>query len=374
MFDVKGKIAIMACAIFCMSLVPFSNASSQDKIQKINRDIEIMEAVLDKLLRTGSTLASFQGGTKGTYLEGYGVMFTISYGSLGRGALVVETTKDETDVHRDEIIEVFAGGTGEAKDPEERLAELKENLITFFSDYAGAMKDLNADDLVTVVVDFNGSSELFLVYATKTTTISTKRLIATATFDDIQAVSRGSMAQTQFEKKVTFKQEEDDRGEYKDFDILADIFDTALKRSRRWQTLSFSGKSRSMYFPGFGAVFVTDAIFPSGFVRGYTTKILDGQFVMQDKKEEDTEEQKSDRELIEQLKNDIIDILGRYGASLRTVPENEYVMITVDLSRHFESNSPNKLLIKSQMNDIKRFNRDELSFDRFKNAIQIKEY
>ena len=372
------NIIVFTLVAFAMTANAYGQEANERTV-KIRRDIDIMEGVLNKLIFEDNRESSFGNNTTGTYLEGYGVIFNIAYGNLGRH-IMVETVKDDEKKERnkEETVQVLFGGYSSSKDPEETIKILKDNICIFFSDYAGAMKDLVTDERITVTVDFNGSRDAFWLYASDNESSRINRLIATAKQGDISAVSKGSLQRDQFEKKVVFEEEIDDSGDNKDFWILADIFDTALKRHRRWQTLSFSGKSRSMYFPGFGAVFMTNAIFPSDnyevIAQAFAGRILDDKVSTLTNEIGKGEEKRSDKELIQELQDDIIDILGRYGATLRSVPEDEYVLITVDISNPFESQLPTKMLIKSKMSDIKLFNREQMSFDKFKNIIQIKQY
>ena len=341
-------------------------------LHAIRRNIDIMEGILNKLIFEGKS-SRFEKKTKGTYLEGYGIIFNVAYGSLGSNFLIVNTVKDdkETDTkvvsESDALVNLFVDGRERNVDPEKAMETLKQNLGAFFSDYAGAIKELDNDQRVTVVVDFNGSDNVFFVYASTTgkkeaRQPKTNRLVATAMVNNI--------------KKVTFSEETERKEENRDLSILADIFDTALKSHGRLDGVRLSGDSRSMYFPGFGAVFMTNANFPSRTIAGTVYSRL-ARAVTEEKEDEavSEEEKKSDEELIEELKSDIIDVLGRYGASLRTVPDNEHVLITVDLSSPFVGKeSLSKMLIKAKMADIKRFNKEQMSFSNFKNVIQAKIY
>ena len=369
---ITSTVLLFVCVCAIQSHIVFAQ-SAKDNMATISRNIDIMEGILNKLIFDGKSPSRYEKKTKGTYLEGYGIIFNIAYGSLGRNFVIVNTLKDdkETDskkelVETDALVNLFVDGRERRTDPKKAMETLKENLNTFFSDYAGAIKELDNNQRVTVVVDFNGTDNIFYVYG-RTEKDSEKspavnRLIASAMVNNI--------------RKVTFSAETEQKEENRDLSILADIFDSALKSHSRLHTVRFSGDSRSMYFPGFGAVFMANANFPSRTLTAGLYSQLAYARTEKKKDEQDTskDEKKSDEELLEELKSDIIDILGRYGASLRTVPESEHVLITVDLSGSFGSESPSKMLIKAKMADIKRFNREQLSFSNFKNLIQFKKY
>ena len=67
----------------------------------------------------------------------------------------------------------------------------------------------------------------------------------------------------------------------------------------------------------------------------------------------------------------IIEILGQYGPTLRTVKNNESILVAVDIANHLWDDNRNMLYLKVKKADVDRYARDELSFEKFKKSINI---
>ena len=67
----------------------------------------------------------------------------------------------------------------------------------------------------------------------------------------------------------------------------------------------------------------------------------------------------------------IIEILGQYGPTLRTVKNNESILVAVDIANHLWDDNRNMLYLKVKKSDVDRYARDELTFEKFKKSVDI---
>ncbi|MDO9547473.1 MAG: hypothetical protein Q7J65_00720 [Candidatus Marinimicrobia bacterium] len=82
----------------------------------------------------------------------------------------------------------------------------------------------------------------------------------------------------------------------------------------------------------------------------------------------------TDREidsLLTSITDKIIDVLGQYGPTLRSVKNDESIMVAVDIANHLWDNDWNMLYLKVKKADVDRYARDEISFSKFKKSIVI---
>ena len=343
-------------------------------MKAMQRDINIMKGILEQLLLNKSS--HFESKTQGMYLEGYGVIFNISYGSLGSYMISIHKSSEEEEAEGTHLYSRVLDDFADREKPEEVVANLKKGLQSFFGDYVSAMKELQPGDKITVVVEFNGDEEPIYINLSGESTY-VRRLIATVNMDDVASYRKNSISRAQFEKKLMFQEVKSNEEQKRDIGILANIFNSAMRINRSGNVFFSGSKYRSMYFPGFGAVFMADTDIRTNLIIS-----MEDIEWKQNEVVEITAGSKSDsktkheelREVMKTYRENIIDILGRYGGSLRSVPENEFVLIAVDLGSPFHDELSKVLYIKAKMNDIKRYNREQLSFDRFKNAVQVIEY
>ncbi|MBN2601302.1 MAG: hypothetical protein JXR87_04870 [Candidatus Marinimicrobia bacterium] len=67
----------------------------------------------------------------------------------------------------------------------------------------------------------------------------------------------------------------------------------------------------------------------------------------------------------------IIEILGQYGPTLRTVKKEESILVAVDIANHIWDDNRNMLYLKVKKSDVDRYAREELTFEKFKKSVDI---
>jgi len=75
--------------------------------------------------------------------------------------------------------------------------------------------------------------------------------------------------------------------------------------------------------------------------------------------------------ILTSITDKIIEILGQYGPTLRTVKNNESILVAVDIANHLWDDNKNMLYLKVKKSDIDRYARDELTFEKFKKSVDI---
>ena len=72
--NTRKKILVSVLMILITAVMTFGQDRTIDQ-KRLNRDLKIMEGILDKLLRGKSSFWQFDGNTKGLYLDGFGIVF-----------------------------------------------------------------------------------------------------------------------------------------------------------------------------------------------------------------------------------------------------------------------------------------------------------
>ncbi|MBN2089802.1 hypothetical protein JW964_09315 [candidate division KSB1 bacterium] len=367
-------LILLSCLVFSTSLISAEN-------EVLSRDIDIMEVILDKLIFKDGT-SSFGGrSTQGYYLGGYGVIFYVPYKDRGVSLFTLPESKTGKYVTPENLTTgyVLELGKEENKKWEDRYSTLKENLAIFFKDYANVIKGLNSQDRITVVVGFNGSASFIGLDGTKNDE-KVKQLTASMPFHKMQSLRQSSMDNKAFMNEISFTEEKGDAAGKQDLNILADIFHSAFTKKMKTSRFDLNVRPRCTYFPGFGALFMINSQSSSFLMTHLADEYLVavGEYEKQKtngKTKPDAQDSKKKADdYVSDVQEEIIDILATYGGTVRSVPEQEQVMVVVEFGSSQFNDLPNKLSIKAKMSDIQKVAKDKMSKQEFKKSIEIKEY
>lgn len=291
----KLLVRLLFCQIIFLSIifVPISSFAQSSKINwdRMNRDLEIMQGILDNLLAPSKPMLAFSnGGARGLYFDGYGVVFQIDLGGsrlmdvvrLRMGnefALAKELAEqakasakvwegkpisvppvpDEGPVIVDATTGLFL--TKADLTAGKRIELLEERTIEFLRDYADAIGQIKPTDRITILANFEHTYGFFAVHLRGAENVekSPSGLNITAKKSDIVDFRKGKIDEKTFRNRVTFHKRLDSKQKNRNIDIMANILNTALNRKHRGE-FRMDSKNRGIYLDGLGALF---------FIRGY---------------------------------------------------------------------------------------------------------
>jgi hypothetical protein len=367
-------LIILLCLAFSTSLISAEN-------EVLSRDIDIMEVILDKLIFNDGTSGFGGRSTQGYHLSGYGVIFYVPYKDRGISLFTLPESKTAKYVTPENLNTgyVLELGKEESKKWEERYNTLKENLAIFFKDYAGVIKELNAQDRITIVTGFNGSASFIGLNDTKETE-RVKQLTASMPFHKVQSLRQSSMDNKAFMNEISFTEEKGNSAGKQDLSILADIFNSAFTKKMKTSGFDLNVRPRCTYFPGFGALFMINSQSSSFLMTHLADEYLVaiGEYQKQkttvkEKPEVQNSKKKADY-YVRDVQEEIIDILATYGGTVRSVPEQEQVMVVVEFGSSQFNDLPNKLSIKAKMSDIQKVAKDKMSKQEFKKLVEVQKF
>jgi len=87
------------------------------------------------------------------------------------------------------------------------------------------------------------------------------------------------------------------------------------------------------------------------------------QYLKQEKAEIDS--------IVNALSDQIVELLGQYGHTMRKVKDNEWIMVAVDFNYRIWDSDADRLYIKVKKSDLLKYNRDEINFDTLKKSVKI---
>ena len=414
----KLLVRLLFCQIILLPiiLVPISSYAQSSKINwdRMNRDLEIMQGVLDNLLAPSKPMLAFSnGGARGLYFDGYGVVFQIDLGgarlmdvvrlrmgnefelakelseqakarAFERKPVSVPPVSDEGPVIVDATTGVVL--TKEDLTTGKRIELLEERAIEFLRDYADAIGQIKPTDRITILANFEHTYSVFAVHLRGAENVekSPSGLNITAKKSDIVDFRKGKIDEKTFRNRVTFHKRLDSKQKNRNIDIMANILNTALNRKHRGE-FRMDSKNRGIYLDGLGALF-----FIRGYLLGerdvityeyYLGKYLKEQEEMQASRVKTTTKSKKPEERIKEsikgFKDELVELVGDYGHTLRTLKPTEYVVVNINFRDNWRAHfleSPQQVILKVRKQDLDRYDRGDLTLAALRKKVEIQEY
>lgn len=317
------------------------------------------------------------------------------------------------------------GGRGMLS-PRQLVASTKEALTDFFTNWVGALSELPPEANVTVVVNYGEglSSALRSVALGLVGGALPRRLIASAKMGDILAVRKGTVTPEAFASRIQFSEDRPKKADPKaELEVLAEVVNSGLMELRG-PGLYWRGETWAVRVPGLGVLLASELDVgspPSGVYEVAARAYAEGREVAKQLREvkedlarllqesaqkadtltarkrartspaKSSESSTADESLpekqkpvraqaekvqVEKLTEELIDLTARYAPSLRTVGEEEFLLVVMDLRRRPSFSPvtgpvPVQLSVKVRMADVKRLARGALSSDEFRKRVEV---
>ena len=367
---------------------------------RMQRDLGIMEDVLCRLHEHATPAAEglYRGPQVwGLYFENYGVVFLVE-GRTFPGPAVLRP------LHQSDEEEASA-------EHDKKRAQLEDQLKEFLGTYADAIHQLKDTDHITVVyvgksftwhldvekialgdsshlermeIELSAMAEKLKKALTdrskswpertwvgqpptlrRLVQISTRPELvhfeATARKSDIVEYRRDRISEEEFRGRIVFREHAPDTPAMKKISVMAAILDRALNRTD-FPGLNFSQQTIGIYREQLGALFFMDA---GPALPPFRT------FDPLAEKDRTTE-----REPRTQFKDDLIEVIGDYGYTLRTLEPEEYVIVEVRFSPADwgHRSAADRLRLQVQKKHLDAYNHGDLDLDQFRQKVDILEF
>lgn len=392
--------------------------------KKMNRDLEIAKNILATLIKSGSD--SFFGGSsiEASYIKDYGVVFNIPqhlvYFHSGPNRLITipEIHSPDMDVivdvrvdkDLDEIDEDFEDEFEEEIEKEKQIAkesfrraeresvrvrkearvaiaeveklqqlhmtsgetseiDWEEIMITFLADYADLIGQLQPNEKI-VINQKSPYDELVFIWngtGTDESDNSDKAGLSVEVLQkDVKAHKMGKINRAEFEKRISIKRNEPQK-KVADLEMFASIFDRFYSHDLS-ETFYSEAKPRYEVLEGFGAVFHIKASSEIG-SRGRMHIYDQGNAW---RMETDTDESK-DVELYPKFKEDIKEFMLDYGRTIRSLKDDDMVLLEINISSCRDCQIPKVLEVSSEMSLLKKYDQQNISREKALAEITMKE-
>ena len=375
----RGILLVLSvCLLFLTATVQAqtTRAAAFDT-SRMQRDLEIMEAILDRLFDRSTPSFHFGGeGSRGIYMPGYGVLFQVPNNSFAFE--IVTGVPQPEGVNVSEPHAPRAARSKVTARQRINRNDIRENLQNFFANYADAIGQIENNERVAVYV--HGSSNFIFTspeISGATTASSMREIFAAARKADIIARRSGAMAEADFNKRMQYRElpgSDDDS----DLDVMARIVDTALP-GKNQRLMEFDAETRPIYLEGLGALFLlrTSLGDHSAWLLRTPTPDTDEMLDIERKVVELQAASKRARgswkTKYDNLRTRLGEIIADYGHTLRRLQRDEWIIVAADL-RDAPEDSPRELVCRVQKNAIDAYNNRSISREQLIKKIEYLEY
>ena len=348
------------------------------QLPKMDRDIYILQNILNDLFTGDRGRYSSSRRTKGIYVPNNGVIFNVSgnsvfgtnsYQSWDDLVLVVDNsaTKLDKDYTEEELEKLN-------NEKEKKLTELSQ---TFLANYGSLLGELKDTEKIQISVNYSlhvqSTSRKIgnqLAFISSSKDINKRRLVSIVSVKDVKDFEAGKLSYEQMKSKIVTKSQDESSAEMVDAKILAGIFDDLFKSAYNGY-LSRSGRTSWTYFEGFGLMYNINL---SSRSNGFTlSSTADGEVVYgnnQTVKSDDFYAKIQDQYagFESAVKENII----KYGRTLRSLSANEVVIVNLSVSSNKRSKIPRTIQFMVPKSSIDAFAKGQKSLSQVKEEISIK--
>jgi hypothetical protein len=382
--------AILFAIFVCMNFMPAASHAQATRAaafdtSRMQRDLEIMEAILDRLFdRAGASFQLAGEGSRGIYMPGFGVFFQVPKNEFSFH-FFMETPSPKGSANAP----VVAPEAREARarnrlGVRQRLGResLREDLQSFFANYADAIGQLDNNERIAVYI--HGSANFAFaqpgVTAFATRSGNSRDIFAAARKADVVARRSGTLAPDEFNKRLLYR-ESSGSEEDADLEVMARIIDAALRGKSKTPGMLLEAETRPIYLDGVGAMFLLRASVgaPNVFQILEAPRAPDGDELLDIERQVIALQSASKRAKSDwkteygKFRSRLAEIIADYGHTLRRLQRDEWVVIAADL-RDAPEGGPQELVCRAKKQDIDAYNSRSISRDQLINRIDYFEY
>jgi tRNA (Thr-GGU) A37 N-methylase len=352
----------------------------QQQNQQLTDDIEIMETILNKLFSNSATYRPFQKSpVSGYYLENYGVLFK----APGDNSLscISEASEDQLlfvpngrfEIQKKVAISNHGKRVNVDSAQQVNAEQTKSSIIRFLGDYSSSMREIKPDQWIMVVVDFSTDHEWFSSVSKKS---GLRKLIAKAKMKDLTAYRTGKIDRNALINAISFESRTNDsKGIDEDIEVFADIINSSVEKSQI-DGLHLLNKVNGFYLNGYGAVFMLDTQMFPNHLQIITKRLQDGgaQNITIDQLIHNGDSQFDSQASIDALQDRMLNVLSRFGHTIRNLNSNDWVEITVSIDDHSNGQDISRMIMRVNKNDIERGAQQRMDEKEFRKMIRVVKY
>jgi len=379
---------------------PLLVAQNSIDANRMNRDISIMENILQEMFKTrwessGSSVHIAPSGTfgfrrnaiRGTYLPNYGVIFTVPGQSPG---FMIWGNREDGNSYSYS----FHYSDDESSQKEVNEENITRRIKEFLREYGSTIGQLENEDRIMVIYNTrqpNRGMALFEAGGEDQKKVTLPTISVVAQISDLKAYRSGSIDETELDDLLSVSTVSADSRDQLDLKVMANIFETALneKEEKGFRT---RGSINYLNLDNFGALFFFDARYTSNFGsfsfdfpritefdfgEEEERARVEVQSVIRDRMNEVREKQQETAEEIrnsyEEFIADIKEYLVDYGRTLGSVSSNQHIMVSISISTAIDE-IPERVDLQVRKSVLEAMDKGGMSREDALEEVVVREY
>lgn len=389
-------------------LSPLTFAQDFDT-NRMNRDIKIMESILNELFKieakttntaSGSNsglevrrisgnfaFSSFSGSSNqvsGNYIPGYGIIFKVPY-LLSRNISSISVVKNEAEPS----ITFYYDSDENSADNQVSEETVIKRITDFLKDYAPTIGQLKDGEHIAIVYGkrsenlphlrvFNLSGESNDEEEIEQIPVIT----VSAKAEDLRALKNGSLSSDNFEDRLMISKEDKEEKQRLDLEVMGNVLKTAFEEGEGDAFHLINTNSLSyVRIDGFGVHYTLDMhrghglqAFTFGSIRSFgaanSEEAEESAKKIQEAREKREATLKTEyQSLKDQMKQYLVD----YGRTLSSLASQQFLIVTTNISDH-QDIVPAQVNFRLKKSILEQLDRGQISRDEAINAVTITEY
>lgn len=359
---------------------------SQDisKLPKMERDIIILQNVLNDLFNEGNRIYSSSGAAKGIYVPDKGVIFNIGTSSNEYEFLIARELASSQNSNGEAKQDEKESAAYKNKETESRFEGLSKE---FLVNYGSILSELKAGEKVMLNVNYTNIKELksnensgltisggsSVIYRGGNR-VDKKRMVSAIDYATIDSYLSGKSTLQSAESKISQSIVETDAKTSQDAKIMAGILDD-LFQSNFDGIYRRSGKTSWTYFEGFGLMYDLNLSARGGAVWSSGNLTVVGSRATATTQEDEAKQKEATKE-VEEKYDDLIELVKEslitYGRTLRSVKSDEVVILNINFGSAFRKTKvPRAVRLQVTKSQIESFSKGQKSLEQLKKEIDI---
>ena len=404
MKTLKNTILIGLMALLLSSLSFAQNFDSN----RMNRDIKIMESILNELFKieaktntaSGSNSAlqvrSMSGNlafssfnrssnqVSGNYIPGYGIIFKVPY-LISSNISSISVVKNEEKPN----ITFYYDSNENSGDNQVSEETVINRIKDFLKDYAPTIGQLKNGEHITIVYGkrnenlphlrvFNISGESKAEEEVEQVPVIT----VSAKTEDLLALKNGSLSSDNFADRLIISKQDKEEKQRLDLEVMGNILKTAFEEGDGDSFHLINTNSLSyVSIDGFGVHYTLDMhrghgleAFTFGALRSFgranSEEAEESAKKIQEAKEKREATLKTEYET---LKDQMMQYLVDYGRTLNSLESDQFLIVTTNISDH-QDIVPAQVNFQLKKSILEQLDRGQISREAAMNAVTITEY
>ncbi|NBB77053.1 MAG: hypothetical protein GVY02_06705 [Bacteroidetes bacterium] len=381
---------------------PLLIAQNSIDANRMNRDISIMENILQEMFKTrwessGSSVHIAPSGAfgfrgkaiRGTYLPDYGVIFTVP--GQSPGFMIWGNREDGNSFSYS-----FHYSDDESSQKEVNEESITRRIKEFLREYGSTIGQLENGDRIMVIYNTRQPRRemaFFEAGGEDQKKVSVPTISVVAEISDLKAYRSGSIDESELDDRLSVSTVSADSRDQLDLKVMANIFETALneKEEKGFRT---RGSINYLNLDNFGALFFFDARFTSAsgsllfdFPGIASFSLGEGeeeerarvevQSVIRERMKEAKQKQQETAEEIRASYDtfiaDVKEYLVDYGRTLGSVSSNQHIMVSITLSSSIDD-IPERVDLQVRKSVLEAMDKEDMSRGNAMEEVVVREY